>query len=94
MGSVRYINVKSCKIIENILIYDIGYMTPNSVKPLCLVIGNAKGYIKKSNENKYLSLVPTDENEDILKKYGKMWNKSNIFLKQQIITQMVLMKNI
>ena len=39
-------------------------MTP---KTLCLIIGNAKGYIEKSAENKTCV-----ESKDTLKKYRKM----------------------
>ena len=52
------------KSYKNILIYYIGYMTP---KTLCLIIGNAKGYIEKSAENKTCV-----ESKDMLKKYRKM----------------------
>ena len=54
-------HTKSCK---NILIYYIGYMTP---KPLCLIIGNAKGYNEKSDGNKNC-IVSTNEGKDTLKK--------------------------
>ena len=66
-------------------------MTLNSVKPLDLIIDNMNGYIEKSNGNKYLTLVTTDESKDILKKYGE---KLKILLAQRIITQIVMMKNI
>ena len=32
-------------------------------------------YFEESNENKYLELVPTNENEDIFKKYEELWSK-------------------
>ena len=66
-------------------------MTLNSVKPLDLIIDNMIGYIEKSNGNKYLTLVTTDESKDILNKYGE---KLKILLEKQIITQIVMMKNI
>ena len=47
-------HTKSCK---NILIDYTGYMTP---KPLCLIIGNAEGYIEKGGGNKTCG-VPTNE---------------------------------
>ena len=35
---------------KNILIYYIGYVAPNSFKPLYLIINNTNGYIGESNE--------------------------------------------
>ena len=68
---------------KNILIYYIGYVTIkdlcyvkiNSVNPLYLLIDKINGYIGESNGNKYLTLVPTDESKDILKKYEELWTK-------------------
>ena len=50
-------------------------MTPNSVKLLYPIINNSDGYIEESNGNKHLAIVPTDENNDTLKKYKKKWSK-------------------
>ena len=33
------------------------------------------GYIEESNGNKYLTLVPTHESKDTLKKDEELWNK-------------------
>ena len=71
------------KSYKNILIYYIGYVKVknlryikiNSVNPLYLIIYKINGYIEKSNGNKYLKLVLTDEGKDILKKYEKVWTK-------------------
>ena len=68
------INKKSHK---GILIYNIGYVTIknlsyvkiNSVNPLHFIFNKINWYIGKNNENKYLTLVPTDKNKDTLKKY-------------------------
>ena len=68
-------------------------MTPNRVKPLCLVINRINGYIKEHNGNEYLSLVYTDESKDLLIKIKKREVKQ-IFLYQKVITQMNMMKNI
>ena len=40
-----------------------------------LIINEINGYIKESNGNKYLTLVSTDKNKDILKKYAELWDK-------------------
>ena len=63
------------KLYNDILIYCIGYRTPNSVWPVHPIINNTKGYIEESNENKYLTLIPTDERKDNLKWYLEIWSK-------------------
>ena len=49
-------------------------MTPNSVKPSCLIINKRNVYIDESNGNKYLTLVPTDKRKDTLKRYEEIWS--------------------
>ena len=44
-------------------------MTTNSVKSLPFIINKINVYIKESNGNKYLTLVPANERKDILKKH-------------------------
>ena len=74
----------------NILIYYIGYVTDknlsykkiNSVNPLYLTINKVNGYIEESNENKYLTLVSTDESKDTLKGIKNYGTKSEILLGQ------------
>ena len=58
------------KSYKNILIYYIGYVTIkdskyikiNSVNPLYLIFNKVNGYFEEINGNKYLTLVPTNEN--------------------------------
>ena len=40
-----------------------------------LIINKGERYIEENNRNKYLTLVSTDENKEILKKYIKLWDK-------------------
>ena len=47
----------------------------NRVEPLHLIINNASGYIGVNNKNKYLTLVPTDESKERLKRYEELWRK-------------------
>ena len=57
------------KLNKNILIYYIGYRTIkdskyvklNSVNPLCIIVNKVNRYFEKINENKYLTLVSTNE---------------------------------
>ena len=34
-----------------------------------------KGYFEEINENKYLTIVPTDESKEKIKKYEELWIK-------------------
>ena len=38
------------------------------------MIGEVIGHIKENNKNKYLVCNSTDENKEILKKYGQLWD--------------------
>ena len=70
-------------LYKNIDIYYIGYITfknfrytkINSVNQLYFIIDKAGGYIEESSGNKYLTLVSTDKNKEVLTKYKKLWNK-------------------
>ena len=50
------------------------YESINSVNPLYLMIGEVIGHIKENNKDKYLVFNSTDENKEILKKYGQLWD--------------------
>ena len=71
------------KSYKNILIYYIGYVTIkdskyvkiNSVNPLYLIFNKVNGYFEEINGNKYLTLVPTNENKEKIKKYEELWSK-------------------
>ena len=45
-------------------------------------IKSSNRYIEECNGNKYLTIVPTDENRDILKQYEKMGKQSKTLLDQ------------
>ena len=69
------------KLYKNIFTYYVGYVTPSSVKHLCFIINNTNGYIEQSNENTYLTLIPTNENKDALKNYEEIWIKIKDFIR-------------
>ena len=50
-------------------------MKINGVSPLYLILGKINGYFGEINRNKYLTLVPTIENKEMLKKYEVLWSK-------------------
>ena len=74
------IDKKSYKSID---IYYIGYITVkdsdhvkiNSVNSLYLIINEVDGCIEEINGNKYLALVSTDRNKEVLTNYSELWDE-------------------
>ena len=70
------------KSYKNIDIYYIDYITVkdsycvkiNSVNPLHLIISEADRFIKEKNGRKYLVFDWVNENNEVIKKYNKIWN--------------------
>ena len=56
-------------------IKDSKYVKINSANPLYLIICKANVCFEEINKNKYLTLVPTNESNKIIKKYEQLWNK-------------------
>ena len=50
-------------------------MNINSVNPLYLIFNKVNGYSEEINGNKYLTLIPTYENKEKIKKYKELWSK-------------------
>ena len=46
-----------------------------SVNRLYLIFGKVNGYFEEMNGNKYLTLVPTNESKEKIKRYGELWSK-------------------
>ena len=74
------VDKKSYKSID---MYYIGYITFKkivdyesiyTVNPLYLRINHTSGYIEEKNGNKYLSFDSVDENKEVFKKYGDVWD--------------------
>ena len=40
-----------------------------------LIFRNVNGYFEEINKSKYLTLVPTNESKEKIKKYKKLWSK-------------------
>ena len=57
----------------------ISYATMNCINPLYFIINKINGYIEKSNGDKYLTLVLTDEIKETLK---SMRNYETIYKKK------------
>ena len=78
------------KLYKNLDIYYTGYITMkdseyvkfNSVNLLYLIVNEVDGYIKEENGNKYLTLVFTDKNEEVLTKCAELWDG----IKNEIVT--------
>ena len=62
---------------------DSDYVKINSVNLLYLMISKVDRYIEEKNGNKYLNLVSTNENKDMLIKYTKFWDKIKNDLKSK-----------
>ena len=68
------------KSYKNIDVYYIGYITMkdyddvkiDSLNPLYLIISEVDGCIEEKSRNKYLTLVSTDENKDVLIEYTEL----------------------
>ena len=77
------------KSYKNIDIYYIGYLTIkdsdyvkiNIVIPLYLIIDKVDECFEEKNGNKYLTLVSTDKNKEVLTKYTELWNKIKNLIK-------------
>ena len=71
------------KLYKSIDIYYIGYITVkdsdhvkiNSVNSLYLIINEVDGCIEEINGNKYLALVSTDRNKEVLTNYSELWDE-------------------
>ena len=65
-----------------LLIYYIGYVTPNNLNILCFIINKINGCDEEHNSNTYLTLVYTDESKDTLKRFKNYGRKLKILLNQ------------
>ena len=91
--NIKNFGPNNIKIDEkSVIIYYIGYVTIKdskyvkniSVNPLYLIFNKMNGYFEEINGNRYLTLVPTKESKEEIKKYEELWIKN----------QMIVMKNI
>ena len=51
------------------------YVKAKSVNPLYLISNKVNRYFEEINGNKYLTLVPTNESKEKIKKYEELWIK-------------------
>ena len=56
-------------------IKELKYVKVNSVNPLYRIINKVNGYFEEINKSKYLTLVPTNESKEKIKKYEELWSK-------------------
>ena len=49
-------------------------MKNDSVNPLYLTFNKVNGYLEEINENKYLTLVASNENKEKIKIYEELWS--------------------
>ena len=60
---------------------NILYSNSNSILTLYLSINEIHRCIEENDGNKYLTLVPTGERKNTLKKYDKLWSKIKDLIK-------------
>ena len=75
------IHTKILIFIAFIITKDLDYINIHSVNPLYFIIDKADGYIEVSNGNKYLTLVSTNKNKDILRNYIELQDKIKDLIK-------------
>ena len=57
------------------MIKDLKYVKINSANPLYLIINKVNRYFEQINKNKYLTLAPTNESKEKIKRYEEPWSK-------------------
>ena len=65
-------------------IKDLKFLKINSVNPLQLNFDKVNGYFEEINENKYLTLVPTNGSKNKIKKYEELWIKTIDLIRSKI----------
>ena len=60
---------------NNSFIYFIGYIDNYVIRPLCLKLSKMTGYINEFNENKNTIMSLRVNDEQLFKKYNKIWKK-------------------
>ena len=65
-------------------IKDSKYVKINSVNPLHLIFNRVNGYFEEINKSKYLTLVPTNESKEKIKKYKELWSKIRDLIRSMI----------
>ena len=56
-------------------IKDLKYVKNNTVNSLYVIFNKAYGYFEEIDGNKYLTLIPTNESKEKIKKYEELWKK-------------------
>ena len=64
--------------IGYVTIKDSKYLKIYSVNPLHFIFRNMNGYFEAINKCKYLTLVPTNESKEKIKKYEESWSKIRV----------------
>ena len=58
---------------KNSFKYFIGYNDNDTIRPLCIRLPQMTGYVRKFNENSFMSFRVKDK--QLLKNYNKVWKK-------------------
>ena len=66
----------------------------NSKNPFYLIIDKVNGCIEEKNGNKYLTLVFTDKNKEVLIKYTELLDKVKNLIKKKMVVKQLSTKKI
>ena len=69
-------------------------LTIYSANSLYLIFCKLNGYFEEINEDKYLTLVPTNESKGKIKKCEKLWIKIRDLIRSITKNKMIMMRNI
>ena len=82
IDKMSYKNIDIC-YIGYITMKDSDYAKIHSVNPLYLIIDKVDGYFEEEkNGNRYLTLVSTVKNKEVLIKYTELWYKIKNLIKK------------
>ena len=56
-------------------IKDLKYVKTDSINAIYLTLNKVNEYFEEINGNKYLTLVPTNESNEKIKRYEELWSK-------------------
>ena len=56
-------------------IKDLKYVKTDSINAIYLTLNKVNGYFEEINGSKYLTLVPTNESNEKIKRYEELWRK-------------------
>ena len=72
------VSKKESNRTKNSLKYFIDYNNDNVIRSLCIKLPQMIGYVKHFDSNKTMSFKLSDDDEKLLKKYTKIWERVSL----------------